>query len=50
MYEELCGERDIRLMVLDPSEASDPLVCRLRLEQLSMSLQFDALSYEWKEY
>ncbi|KFA71993.1 hypothetical protein S40288_08080 [Stachybotrys chartarum IBT 40288] len=50
MYEELCGEREIRLMVLDPSEASDPLVCHLRREQLSTSLHFDALSYEWKEH
>jgi hypothetical protein len=50
MYTELLGEREIRLMILDPGETSDPLVCHLRREQLSVLLQFDALSYEWKEH
>ncbi|KID81001.1 Heterokaryon incompatibility [Metarhizium guizhouense ARSEF 977] len=48
MYGNL-GERDVRLMVLCPGAASDPLVCYMKTVVLNKSLDFEALSYEWKE-
>lgn len=48
MYSNL-GERDVRLMVLCPGAASDPLICYMKTVALNKSLDFEALSYEWKE-
>ncbi|KAK2596663.1 hypothetical protein QQS21_006238 [Conoideocrella luteorostrata] len=48
MYSKL-GEREIRLMILAPGVASDPLTCHLKIVTLNESLRFEALSYEWKE-
>lgn len=49
MYRKLHGKQ-IRLMVLEQGEASEPVSCQLKEEVLSTSLGFDALSYEWKEH
>lgn len=48
MYNKL-GEREIRLLILEPGAASDPLNCHLKVERINKSLKFEALSYEWKE-
>lgn len=48
MYSKL-AEREIRLMILGPGAASDPLTCHLKTVTLNKYLSFEALSYEWKE-
>ena len=47
-YERLTGKRQIRLMNLHPGRASDPVTCHLMIEDLNTSLEYNALSYEWK--
>ncbi|CAH0046052.1 unnamed protein product [Clonostachys solani] len=49
MYAKIVNNRQIRLMTLDAGQAGDPVICRLRHVRLSMSLKFEALSYEWKQ-
>lgn len=49
LYKKLTGERKIRLMTLRPGKVSDPITCDLTLVNLDMSLNYDALSYEWKK-
>lgn len=48
-YEKLTGERHIRLMNLHPGKSSDPVTCHLTPVALNISLEYDALSYEWKK-
>ncbi|KAF9772424.1 hypothetical protein IL306_009871 [Fusarium sp. DS 682] len=49
MYGKVLNNRQIRLMSLAAGHAGDPIRCQLRRVTLSMSLKFEALSYEWKQ-
>jgi hypothetical protein len=49
MYAKPLNDRQIRLMILHAGQARDPIRCHLRRVKLKMSLEFEALSYEWKE-
>lgn len=46
-YQSLFGERKIRLLTLHPGKALDPITCHLTPVALDMSLEYDALSYQW---
>jgi hypothetical protein len=49
LYENLTGERAIRLMTLRPGEAADPIMCQLSPANLDASPDYHALSYEWSK-
>ncbi|KAH7267942.1 heterokaryon incompatibility protein-domain-containing protein [Fusarium solani] len=49
MYTKLRNDRQIRLMTLNAGQAGDSISCSLRRVNLSKSLKFEALSYEWKQ-
>ncbi|KAK4999374.1 hypothetical protein LTR66_001571 [Elasticomyces elasticus] len=45
-YQQL-GSREIRVLMLEPGDASDRLVCRLGTWPLSAENDYEALSYTW---
>ncbi|KAF4334845.1 heterokaryon incompatibility 6 OR allele [Fusarium beomiforme] len=47
LYQPLTGDREIRLLVLEPGARTDPLECHLINAELSWRTRFEALSYAW---
>lgn len=48
IYTDSLGENDIRIAELKVGEPADAVQCCLKKERLNQSLDFQALSYEWK--
>lgn len=46
-YESLSQENEIRVLVLQPGRAADPLQCHLMRVSLDDPPQYEALSYVW---
>lgn len=47
LYEPINGDKEIRLLVLEPGARSDALECHLINAELSWRTRFEALSYAW---
>lgn len=46
-YQPLVAPDEIRLLVLEPGDVADPVVCRLKRARLDQKPAFEALSYVW---
>ncbi|KAF5652772.1 heterokaryon incompatibility OR [Fusarium sp. NRRL 25303] len=47
MYQPITGDKEIRLLVLEPGAREDVLECELVNAELSWRTRFEALSYAW---
>ncbi|KLO81316.1 uncharacterized protein Y057_8160 [Fusarium fujikuroi] len=47
MYQPITGDREIRLLILEPGAREDVLECELVNAELSWRTRFEALSYAW---
>ncbi|CVK96142.1 uncharacterized protein FPRN_12166 [Fusarium proliferatum] len=47
MYQPITGDREIRLLILQPGARDDVLECELVNAELSWRTRFEALSYAW---
>ncbi|KAF4493230.1 Heterokaryon incompatibility 6, OR allele [Fusarium agapanthi] len=47
VYQPITGDKEIRLLILEPGAREDPLECQLVNAELSWRTRFEALSYAW---
>ncbi|KAF5583577.1 heterokaryon incompatibility 6 OR allele [Fusarium pseudocircinatum] len=47
LYQPIIGDKEIRLLILEPGARGDPLECELVNAELSWRTRFEALSYAW---
>jgi hypothetical protein len=47
LYQPITGDKEIRLLVLEPGARGDALECKLVNAELSWRTRFEALSYAW---
>ncbi|KAF4443717.1 Heterokaryon incompatibility 6 OR allele [Fusarium acutatum] len=47
LYQPITGDKEIRLLILEPGAREDVLECKLANAELSWRTRFEALSYAW---
>ncbi|KAF5531728.1 heterokaryon incompatibility 6 OR allele [Fusarium mexicanum] len=50
LHRKLTGDKEIRLLILEPGAREDGLECQLVNAELSRSTRFEALSYAWGDH